>query len=226
MSDLVTHEGPHEGNPVRPPIIERVVRPQDADPKRADSAERKIALMFLLSAVGTVGFIVVVPCDSQPEDDQRRSMVELLARDLAHLSLGGLAAGIIAWVRWLMPAHEVVQERHETGCTRRRTRGCRAGHRGRCRRERHRPSLAAQALARPCSWPVRVARCAVAARPRSAPPQDARYDVVEGELATAERRDRRSRSSSATSRSGRSRRCCRSRPRTCRRRTTRRRPCF
>ena len=58
MSDLVTPEGPHEGNPVRPPIIERVVRPQDADPKRADSAERKIALMFLLSAVGTVGFIV------------------------------------------------------------------------------------------------------------------------------------------------------------------------
>src|SRR5471030_541460 len=46
------------GNPVRPPIIERVVRPQDADPKRADRAERGIALMFLISAAGTVGFVV------------------------------------------------------------------------------------------------------------------------------------------------------------------------
>ncbi len=29
------------------------------------------------------------------------------------VSLAGLAVGIIAWVRWLMPAHELVQERHE-----------------------------------------------------------------------------------------------------------------
>jgi ubiquinol-cytochrome c reductase iron-sulfur subunit len=113
MSDLVTHDGAHEGNPVRPPIIERVVRPQDADPKRADSAERKIALMFLLSAVGTVGFIVsylAVPSLKTINDVYKSNL--LLGLSLT-LSLGGLAAGIIAWVRWLMPAHEVVQERHE-----------------------------------------------------------------------------------------------------------------
>jgi ubiquinol-cytochrome c reductase iron-sulfur subunit len=113
MSDLVTHEGPHEGNPVRPPIIERVVRPQDADPKSADWAERKIALMFLLSAAGTVGFIVAylaIPSLKTTEDVKWSNF--WLGISLT-VSLGGLAAGIIAWVRWLMPAHEVVQERHE-----------------------------------------------------------------------------------------------------------------
>jgi ubiquinol-cytochrome c reductase iron-sulfur subunit len=101
-----------EGSSVRPPIIERVIRPQDADPKKADSAERKIALMFLLSAVGTIGFIVtyiLIPSLSTTEDVHWSNF--WLGMSLT-VSLGGLAAGIIAWVRWIMPAHEVVQERH------------------------------------------------------------------------------------------------------------------
>jgi ubiquinol-cytochrome c reductase iron-sulfur subunit len=113
MSDLTTHEPPPEGNPVRPPIIERVVRPQDADPKRADRAERAIALMFLLSAAGTVGFIVsyvAVPSLKTIGNVHESNLI--LGASLT-VSLGGLAAGMIAWVRWLMPAHEVVQERHD-----------------------------------------------------------------------------------------------------------------
>jgi ubiquinol-cytochrome c reductase iron-sulfur subunit len=114
MSDHETsgHVEIHEGNSVRPPIIERVVRPQDADPKRADRAERKIALMFLLSAAGTVGFIVAylaIPSLSTTKDARWSNF--WLGITLT-VSLAGLAAGIIAWVRWLMPAHEVVQERH------------------------------------------------------------------------------------------------------------------
>jgi ubiquinol-cytochrome c reductase iron-sulfur subunit len=109
MSD---HLEVHDGGSVRPPIIERVVRPQDADPKRADSAERKIAAMFLLSAAGTVAFIVsylTIPSLRTTEDVYWSNL--WLGLSLT-VSLGGLAAGIIAWVRWLMPAHEVVQERH------------------------------------------------------------------------------------------------------------------
>jgi ubiquinol-cytochrome c reductase iron-sulfur subunit len=109
MSDQVEL---HEGGSVRPPIIERVVRPQDADPKKADSAERKIAAMFLLSALGTVGFIaayVLVPSLKTTEDVYWSNLWLGLALTV---SLGGLAIGIIAWVRWLMPAHEVIQERH------------------------------------------------------------------------------------------------------------------
>ncbi len=110
MSD---HVELHDGSSLRPPIVERVIRPQDADPKRADSAERKIALMFLLSAIGTVGFIVAyvaIPRLSTTKDVRWSNF--WLGISLT-LSLGGIAAGIIAWVRWLMPAHEVVQQRHE-----------------------------------------------------------------------------------------------------------------
>ena len=115
MSDHVEPSGHvevHEGSSVRPPIIERVVRPQDADPKRADSAERKIALMFLLLAAGTVGFIVAylaIPSLSTTKDARWSNFWLGIALTV---SLAGLAGGIIAWVRWLMPAHEVVQERH------------------------------------------------------------------------------------------------------------------
>ena len=48
---------PAEEETVRPPVIERVIRPQDADPRRAKRSERIIALFFLLSALGTIGFI-------------------------------------------------------------------------------------------------------------------------------------------------------------------------
>jgi ubiquinol-cytochrome c reductase iron-sulfur subunit len=109
----VAVHGQSDDHPLRPPIIERVVRPQDADPKRADRAERAIALMFLISAAGTVGFIVsylAVPTLKTIDDVQTSNL--LLGCSLA-VSLGGLAAGIIAWVRWLMPAHETVQDRHE-----------------------------------------------------------------------------------------------------------------
>jgi ubiquinol-cytochrome c reductase iron-sulfur subunit len=112
-SGSVAVHGQSEGSSVRPPIIERVVRPQDADPRRANRAERAIALMFLISAAGTVGFIVsylAVPSLNTIDDVQTSNL--LLGCSLA-ISLGGLAAGIIAWVRWLMPAHETIQERHE-----------------------------------------------------------------------------------------------------------------
>ena len=93
MSD---HVELRDEDSVRPPIIERVVRPQDADPKKADSAERKIALMFLLSAVGTVGFIaayIAIPSLSTTKDVRWSNF--WLGISLT-VSLGGLAAGIIA----------------------------------------------------------------------------------------------------------------------------------
>jgi ubiquinol-cytochrome c reductase iron-sulfur subunit len=68
--------------------------------------------MFLLSAAGTVAFIVsylTIPSLHTTEDVYWSNL--WLGLSLT-VSLGGLGAGIIAWVRWLMPAHEVVQERH------------------------------------------------------------------------------------------------------------------
>ena len=222
MSD---HVELHEGGSVRPPIIERVVRPQDADPKRADSAERKIALMFLLSAVGTVGFIaayLAVPSLKTTEDVYWSNFWLGIALTV---SLGGLAVGIIAWVRWLMPAHEVVQERHplaasdadleiasqiivagveETGIARR--------------------SL----LKRSLGLALGVFALPGVLLLRDLGPLPARASTPR-----CGRRTRRfstprpaTRSSSETSRSGPSPPCCRCRSRTCPRRTTRRRRCF
>jgi ubiquinol-cytochrome c reductase iron-sulfur subunit len=101
-----------EEESVRPPLIERVIRPQDADPKRARRSERMIALFFLLSAVGTIGFIAAyVAYHPSNSTSETQSSNVWLGASLA-LTLAGLAAGIIGWVRWLMPAHETVQERH------------------------------------------------------------------------------------------------------------------
>lgn len=102
-----------DDNPVRPPIIERITRPQDADPRRANRAERAIALAFLISAAGTVAFIVsylAIPSLNNLHDVHASNL--WLGLSLT-VSLAGLAFGIIGWVKWLMPAHELVQERHE-----------------------------------------------------------------------------------------------------------------
>ena len=101
-----------EEDTVRPPVIERVIRPQDADPRRAKRSERVIALFFLLSAAGTVGFIAsyVAYHPSTSTGDAQTSNI-LLGICLG-VTLAGLGAGIIGWVRWLMPAHETIQERH------------------------------------------------------------------------------------------------------------------
>ena len=108
---------PAEEELVRPPVIERVVRPQDADPARARRSERLISLFFLLSAAGTVGFIAVyVAYHPSVSIYQARTSNVLLGICLG-VTLLGLGAGIIGWVRWLMPAHETLQERHELAST-------------------------------------------------------------------------------------------------------------
>jgi ubiquinol-cytochrome c reductase iron-sulfur subunit len=96
---------------VRPPIIERVVRPQDADPKMAKRAERIIATLFVLSALGTIGFIAAYVSIHLTSTAQVAKSNLWIGVALT-ITFGGLGAGIIAWVRWLMPAHEAVQERH------------------------------------------------------------------------------------------------------------------
>jgi ubiquinol-cytochrome c reductase iron-sulfur subunit len=102
---------PGELETVRPPIIERVIRPQDADPKMAKRAERVISFLFVLSALGTIGFIaayVTIHLNTTADVAQSNLWIGVCLA----VTFGGLGAGIIAWVRWLMPAHEAVQERH------------------------------------------------------------------------------------------------------------------
>jgi ubiquinol-cytochrome c reductase iron-sulfur subunit len=114
-SDVVATSADHhpsgEVTSVRPPIIERVIRPQDADPKLAKRAERIIAGLFVLSALGTIGFIAAY-VSIQLTSTNQVAKSNLWIGVALTVTFAGIGAGIIAWVRWLMPAHEAVQERH------------------------------------------------------------------------------------------------------------------
>jgi ubiquinol-cytochrome c reductase iron-sulfur subunit len=112
-SAVLAAQPPSEGETLRPPIVERVIRGQDADPRRATRSERVIALFFLLSAVGTIGFIAAYVA-YHPSNSTAEARTSNLWLGLSvFVALGGIAAAIIGWVRWIMPAHETVQDRHE-----------------------------------------------------------------------------------------------------------------
>lgn len=103
---------PPDGESLRPPVIERVIRKTDTDPKAARRAERQVAALFVLSALGTIGFIATyVSVHVTNGIDDVKTSNALLGVSLA-VALGGIGAAIIHWVRTLMPADEVVQERH------------------------------------------------------------------------------------------------------------------
>ena len=82
------------------------------DPARAKRAERAVAALFLLSVVGTIGFIatyVAAPFDFG--DDGYHLYTPLLGIFMA-LALTGVGAGAILWAKTLMVDEETVQERH------------------------------------------------------------------------------------------------------------------
>lgn len=112
MTDQQIHENrPTPREDIRPRVIERVIRPQDADPRRAKRAERIVALSFLVSAVGTAGFIAAYVAFVPHSTGSAGTSNRWLGASLG-VALAGLAFGLIGWVRWLMPAHETVEERH------------------------------------------------------------------------------------------------------------------
>lgn len=101
-----------------PGLPEHVHRKSDTDPAAADKAERQIAILFGLSALGTLIFIfsyIRIPSN-------RFIFVPVLGSTNAQqLSLGiGLTfsslfigLGAVHWAKTLMPDSEVIQERHE-----------------------------------------------------------------------------------------------------------------
>ncbi len=108
----VASDPPSEGTSLRPPVVERVVRPQDAEGARGRRAERLIALFFVVSALGTAGFIAAYVMII-PKSTKSAGTSNFWLGITMGIAMAGLAVGIIAWVRWIMPAHETVQDRHE-----------------------------------------------------------------------------------------------------------------
>jgi ubiquinol-cytochrome c reductase iron-sulfur subunit len=101
-----------------PGLPAHVHRRADTDPKAAKKAERQVAILFLLSALGTVtliGSYIFIPQDVF-------IFFPVLGSTNAHqLFLGlGMAAslffigmGAIHWAKTLMPDEEVIIQRHE-----------------------------------------------------------------------------------------------------------------
>lgn len=101
-----------------PGLPEHVHRKTDSDPRAAKRAERQVAILFTLSAIGTILFIVsyiYIPLDIFV-------FLPILGSTNAHQLFLGLGltfsmffigAGAIQWAKTLMPDNEVIAERHE-----------------------------------------------------------------------------------------------------------------
>jgi ubiquinol-cytochrome c reductase iron-sulfur subunit len=101
-----------------PGLPAHVHRRADEDEKYAKKAERQVAILFILSALGTLLLIasyIFIPTDSF-------IFVPILGETNAHqlflglgmaIALFCIGAGAIHWAKTLMPDEEVIAERHE-----------------------------------------------------------------------------------------------------------------
>jgi ubiquinol-cytochrome c reductase iron-sulfur subunit len=105
--------------PIRDPgLPAHVHRKTDTYPKAADRAERQVAAMFGISALGTV--LLIVSYVFIPDDIF--IFIPIMGNQNAHqlglglgmaISLFFIGLGAIHWAKTLMPDQEVVMQRHE-----------------------------------------------------------------------------------------------------------------
>ncbi|MFK5583995.1 MULTISPECIES: cytochrome bc1 complex Rieske iron-sulfur subunit [unclassified Serinicoccus] len=101
-------------NPGLPP---HVPRRADVDPKAAKRAELQVVVMFGLSAVASVAFVVAY---FAVDPQARGYLLGVGEMNLFHLALGitmgisllGIGLGAIHWAKTLMPDEEVIEQRH------------------------------------------------------------------------------------------------------------------
>jgi ubiquinol-cytochrome c reductase iron-sulfur subunit len=80
---------------------------EDDDPRREKRAERAVSLLFQLSAVTTIGFLVVYWVGNVHKQTYTPWLGGLIG-----VSLTLIGAGFILWAKTLFPDEEAVQERH------------------------------------------------------------------------------------------------------------------
>jgi ubiquinol-cytochrome c reductase iron-sulfur subunit len=98
-----------------PGIPPHRLRLADTDPKAAKRAERQVALLFGISVVGTLIFLVAYFAIDLGGEDSSIGTIRLqnmlLGLGTAFAMLG-IGTGIVHWAKALMPDHEVSEERH------------------------------------------------------------------------------------------------------------------
>jgi len=107
--------------PVRfenPGLVPHRHRMADVDPKAAKRAERQVATLFGLSALGTLMALIAyftikfdTPMSFVEHLARTRLSTELIGIGLA-LALFGIGAGAVHWAKTLMPDEERVEDRH------------------------------------------------------------------------------------------------------------------
>ena len=90
------------------------LRLADTDPRAAKRAERQVAILFGISVIGTVIFLVsyfAIDLHTDGSIATIRNQNLLLGLGTAFAMLG-IGTGIVHWAKALMPDHEVSEERH------------------------------------------------------------------------------------------------------------------
>jgi ubiquinol-cytochrome c reductase iron-sulfur subunit len=101
-----------------PGLPDHVHRKSDVDPQAAKKAERQVAILFALSALGTILFIysyIFIPEDTLiflPIFNNTNAHQLFLGLGLA-MALFFIGMGAVHWAKTLMPDHEVVAPRKE-----------------------------------------------------------------------------------------------------------------
>lgn len=90
-------------------------RETDLDPHAAKVAERKVAALFLLSALATVGFAVWYVVGDHRFGTPGNPYFNPVLGSLMGIGLLGIGAGTVLWAKLLMVDEEAVQERHPFG---------------------------------------------------------------------------------------------------------------
>ncbi|GAA1496427.1 ubiquinol-cytochrome c reductase iron-sulfur subunit [Paeniglutamicibacter kerguelensis] len=96
-------------DPGLPPHRKRLA---DTDPRAEKRAERQVALLFIISIIGTLSFFIAYFVLGRPD-----SLSEIRVQN-SMLGLGttfamlGIGIGIVHWAKVLMPDHEVSEMRH------------------------------------------------------------------------------------------------------------------
>ncbi|WP_336710785.1 cytochrome bc1 complex Rieske iron-sulfur subunit [Arthrobacter sp. USHLN218] len=86
----------------------------DKDPRAANRAERQVAILFVISVIGTLLFFFgyfAIPLDESTTISTLRLQNFLLGMGTAFAMLG-IGVGVVHWAKTLMPDHEIAEERH------------------------------------------------------------------------------------------------------------------
>lgn len=97
-------------DPGLPPHRKRLA---DTDPRAEKRAERQVALLFIISIIGTLSFFIAYFVLGRPDNiTEIRIQNSMLGLGTTFAMLG-IGVGIVHWAKTLMPDHEISELRHE-----------------------------------------------------------------------------------------------------------------